>query len=167
VHVRAVGETVTHEHISGRLGLSGFGPWTEGPRLGVTAAYPAARQAYEFAGFGIEDVDVVATPVPFAFLLMMIVEDLGLCERGGAPAFVASGGLRAPGGPGTPAINTNGGSLSFGQSYLNCVMDQLLEVVAQLDGSALGRRVDRARRGLVHSHGGVMAAHTVALLETE
>jgi acetyl-CoA acetyltransferase len=148
IHVRAVGETVTHEHISGRLGLSGFGPWQDGPRLAVTG------------------VDVVATPVPFAFLLMMILEDLGLCDRGGAPAFVASGALRAAGRPGAPAINTNGGSLSFGQSYLNCVMDQVLEVVQQLDGTALGRRVEGARRGLVHSHGGVMAAHTVALLET-
>jgi acetyl-CoA acetyltransferase len=166
VHVRAVGETVTHEHISGRLGLSGFGPWKDGPRLAVTGAYPAARQAYEYAGFGIEDVDVIATPVPFAFLMMMILEDLGLCDRGAAAAFVASGALRAPGGPGAPAINTNGGSLSFGQSYLNCVMDQLLEVVQQLDGSSLGRQVENARRGLVHSHGGVMAAHTVALLET-
>jgi acetyl-CoA acetyltransferase len=133
----------------------------------VTGAYPAAQQAYEFAGFGIDDVDVVATPVPFAFLVMMILEDLGLCERGGAPGFVASGALRAAGAPGAPAINTNGGSLSFGQSYLNCVMDQLLEVVQQLDGSARGRQVDGARRGLVHSHGGVMAAHTVALLEAE
>ena len=165
IHLRAVGETVTHEHISSRLGLRRFGRRGRGPDLTVTGAYAAARQAYEFAGFGADSIDVLASPVPFAFAVLMLLEDLGMCERGGSAEFVRSGGLRASAMPTGPAILTNGGSLSFGQSYLNCAMDQLLEAVQQLEGSALGVIAHDATRALVHSHGGVLAVNTVALLE--
>lgn len=162
VYIRSVGESVTHEHVSGRFGLR-FGPWKDGPNLTVTGAYPAARQAYEFAGYGIDDIDVVLTPAPFAFLVMMILEDLGLCGRGESAEYVRGGSLRV-GGSG-PAIASNGGSLSFGQSALNGVMDHLLEGVQQLDGTALGFQALRPSRALIHSHGGCLASHTVALLE--
>ncbi|MFT5138937.1 MAG: acetyl-CoA acetyltransferase [Rhodothermales bacterium] len=164
-YVRALGETVTHEHVIGRFGLGGFGPWKERPNVTVSGAYAAAQQAYEFGGFGPDDVDVVSSSVPFAFHVMMILEDLGLCERGGSAEFVARGGLRAKGGPGSPLILPNGGSLSFGQSAINCIMDALLEGIQQLDGTALGLKAPDATRALVHAHGGVMACNTVALLE--
>lgn len=161
-YVRAVGEGVTHEHVTGRMGLYGFGPWVDGPNLTTTGAYLAGRQAFKHAELTIDDIDVLETVVPFAFLIPMILEDLGVCERGGAAAYLRAGGLdRAARVP----INTNGGMLSFGQSYLNCVMDQMVEALQQLDGTALGDRVDGARRSMVHSHGGVVAAHTVAIFE--
>ncbi len=161
-YVRAVGEGVTHEHVTGRMGLYGFGPWADGPNLTTTGAHLAGRQAFKHAELTIDDIDVLETVVPFAFLIPMILEDLGVCERGGAGAYLRAGGLdRAARVP----INTNGGMLSFGQSYLNCVMDQMVEALQQLDGTALGDRVDGARRSMVHSHGGVVAAHTVAIFE--
>jgi acetyl-CoA acetyltransferase len=161
-YLRAVGEGVTHEHVSGRMGLYGFGPWTDGPNLTVTGAFLAGRQALDFAGLGIDDIDVMETVVPFAFLIPMILEDLGVCDRGEVRDYLRAGGLdRAARVP----INTNGGMLSFGQSFLNCVMDQLVEGLQQLDGTAQGDCIEGARRALVHSHGGVIAAHTVAIFE--
>jgi acetyl-CoA acetyltransferase len=161
-YVRAIGENVTHEHVTGRMGLYGFGPWKEGPNLTTTGAYLAGRQALNFAGLSIDDIDVLETVVPFAFLIPMILEDLGMCERGEVADYLRQGGLdRAARVP----INTNGGMISFGQSFLNCVMDQLLEGIQQLDGTALGDRIAGAKRAMVHSHGGVIAAHTVAIFE--
>jgi acetyl-CoA acetyltransferase len=161
-YVRAVGDGVTHEHISGRMGLYGFGPWSDGPNLTTTGACLAARQALEFAGLSIDNMDVIETAVPFAFLVGMVIEDLGLCERGGIAEYLRAGGLdrsaRVP-------INTNGGMLSFGQSYLNCVMDQMIEALQQLDGTALGETVPGAKRALVHSHGGCNAAHSAVIFE--
>jgi acetyl-CoA acetyltransferase len=161
-YLRAVGESVTHEHISGRMGLYGFGPWADGPSLTTTGAYLAGRQAFEFSGFSIRDVDVLETVVPFAFLIPMVLEELGVCERGGSAEYLRQGGLDSPSARG---FNTNGGMLSFGQSFLNCVMDQLIEALEQLDGTAKGRRVEAPKVAMVHSHGGVMAANTVALFE--
>jgi acetyl-CoA acetyltransferase len=161
-YLRAVGECVTHEHVSGRMGLYGFEPWQDGPNLTITGAYQAGRQALAFAGLTIDDIDVIETVVPFAFLIPMVLEDLGVCERGTVADYLRGGGLdRAARVP----INTNGGMLSFGQSFLNCVMDQLLEGLQQLDGTALGDKIEGARKCLVHSHGGMIAAHTVAIFE--
>jgi len=161
-YLRSVGESVTHEHISGRMGLYGFGPWIDGPNLTTTGAYLAGRQALDFAGLSIGDVDVLETVVPFAFLIPMILEDLGVCDRGASPEYLRQGGLDSRD---APAFNTNGGMLSFGQSFLNCVMDQAIEALQQLDGTALGRKADEPKIAMVHSHGGVMAANTIAIFE--
>jgi len=144
------------------MGLYGFGPWKEGPSLTTTGAYLAGRQALDFAGRSIGDVDVLETVVPFAFLIPMILEELGVCERGGSPEYLRQGGLDAEAAQG---FNTNGGMLSFGQSFLNCVMDQAIEALQQLDGTAKGRKKAGPKIAMVHSHGGVMAANTVAIFE--
>jgi acetyl-CoA acetyltransferase len=161
-YLRSVGECVTHEHISGRMGLYGFGPWKDGPSLTTTGALLAGRQALDFAGLSIHDVDVLETVVPFAFLIPLVLEELGVCERGGSPEYLRRGGLDSEAAHG---FNTNGGMLSFGQSFLNCVMDQAIEALQQLDGTAKGRKVARPQIAMVHSHGGVMAANTVAIFE--
>lgn len=162
-YLRAVGEAVTHEHISGRMGLNPVGPWEERPNLTASGARIAARQALSFSGLIIDDIDVAETAVPFAFLIPLMLEDLGICEPGGSREFIRGGGL----GPAEPlAFNTNGGMLSFGQAALNCAMDQLIEALQQLDRTALGRcPATPPRTALVHAHGGVIAANTVAVLE--
>jgi len=162
IFLRSVGECVTHEHVTGRMGLYGFGPWKDGPNLTTTGAHLAGKQALSFAGLGIEDIDVLETVVPFAFAIPMILEDLGVIEKGGSREFLRQGGLDAKG---KLAFNTNGGMLSFGQSFLNCVMDQAVEALQQLDGTALGRQADNPSIAMVHSHGGVLAGHTVAIFE--
>ncbi|MGH3759328.1 thiolase family protein [Actinophytocola sp.] len=160
--VRSVGECVTHEYISGRMGLYGFGPWADGPNLTVTAAALAARQAYEFGEISAADLDIVNTPLPFAFAILMVLEELELCPPGQVADWVLGGGIDFDGGL---PFNTHGGSLSFGQSHLNCIMDCVIESLEQLDGVAKGRQVEDPRTALVHSHGGVLAAHTVAIFE--
>jgi acetyl-CoA acetyltransferase len=63
-YVRAIGENVTHEHVTGRMGLYGFGPWKDGPNLTTTGAYLAGRQALNFAGLSIDDIDVLENGRP-------------------------------------------------------------------------------------------------------
>jgi acetyl-CoA acetyltransferase len=132
------------------------------PNLTTTGAMPASKQAYAMAGFGPAELDVVETMVPFTFLNMMVLEDLGFCEKGDGKNFVGGGGIDFDGGI---PFNTNGGYLSFGQAPNG--MHMAIEALQQLRGEALGRQVDDAHRALVHFHGGPAAAHSVVCLSDE
>ena len=72
---------------------------------------------------------------------------------------VASGGIDYEGGI---PFNTMGGYLSFGQ--VGQGLYQLHEVVDQMWGHPQGRAVPDVEIGIVHGHGGPLAAHSVMLL---
>jgi len=73
----------------------------------------------------------------FSAVVPMTLEGLGICARGEAPAFVASGATRANG---SLPINTHGGLLSEG--YLHG-MNTLAEAVLQIQGNEGDRQLDR------------------------
>ena len=72
-------------------------PWVEGgesqPDVN-TLTRNAANQAYETAGIGPEDLDLVELHDCFATAELLHYDNLGLCEPGGAGDFIDS---RAPG----------------------------------------------------------------------
>ena len=100
--------------------------------------------------------------MPFTYANMMMLEDLGFCEKGEGASFVRDGGIDFD--TGLP-FNTNGGYLSFGQAANG--MHTATEAVQQLRGEAMGKQVEGANRALVHFHGGAMSAHSVALFCNE
>ena len=161
VYLAGIGQCVTHEWVTERLELNGIEPSIE-PNLLTTGAKPAAEAAYNAAGWGPEDVDLVETSSPFTYMNMMMLEDLGFCEKGEGAQFVRDGGIDFDGGL---PFNTNGGYLSFGQAANG--MHTAVEAIEQLQGVAQGKQVEGARRALVHFHGGAQSAHTVALLCNE
>src|SRR5207244_3424926 len=77
----------------------------------LPAAATAARRAYERAGVGAEDVSVAEVHDCFSIAEWVALEDLGLVERGEAPAATSAGetaiGGRIP-------VNPSGGLLSKG-----------------------------------------------------
>ncbi|MHB8429542.1 MAG: thiolase family protein [Acidimicrobiales bacterium] len=110
----------------------------------------AARFAYEEAGVGPEDLDVVECQDTDAARELMSCEELGLCAAGEGAGLVRDGitemGGRIP-------VNPSGGLLSKGEPLGASALGQVVELVRQLRGDAGDRQVDGARVGLAHTIG--------------
>ncbi|HVV92577.1 MAG TPA: thiolase family protein [Hyphomicrobiales bacterium] len=161
-YVAGFGQCSTHEWVGERMGGWGYAPLDDGPDLVSTGAAVAGRQAYEMAGVGPKDIDLVQTSAPFSFANLMMLEELGFCGRGEGGAFAAAGGIAYDGGL---PFNTPGGYLSFGQVAQG--LYNLTETIDQLWGRAEGRQVADPRIGLIHGHGGVLACHAVVIIARE
>lgn len=111
----------------------------------------AAASAYEMAGVGPEDLDVVELHDAFAPEELVHYEDLGLCARGEAVSLLRSGatslGGRIP-------VNSSGGLLSLGHPLSASGVRVICDVVQQLRGAAGPRQRDGARIGLAQMLGG-------------
>ncbi len=124
-----------------------------------------ARLAYERAGIGPHDVDVVECHDAFSIAEIMHYEALGLCAPGQGGTLAERGetalGGRIP-------VNVSGGLLSRGHPIAATGCAQVVEIAAQLRGEAAARQVDGARVGLAHCMGGDQAGDakscTVAIL---
>jgi acetyl-CoA acetyltransferase len=117
-------------------------PWT--PR---DLTLNAARQAYERAGIGPDDVDLVELHDCFATAELLHYENLGLCKEGEAGRAVDEGWFEHGGK--TP-VNVSGGLLSKGHPLGATGVANIVEVVTHLRGEAGGRQVDDAKVGMAH-----------------
>ncbi len=118
--------------------------------VGVDMSREAARQTYESAGIGPEDVDVVELHDCFAHNELLTYEALGLCPEGGGERFVEAGDNTYGG---RVVTNPSGGLLSKGHPLGATGLAQCYELVQQLRGSAQERQVEGARIGLQHNLG--------------
>jgi acetyl-CoA acetyltransferase len=120
----------------------------------------AARDAYEAAGAGPEDLDVVECQDTDAARELLSYEELGLCEAGDAAVLLDSGatslGGRLP-------VNPSGGLLSKGEPLGASALGQVVELVRQLRGEAGPRQVAGARVALSHTVGRGANAGVVVL----
>jgi acetyl-CoA acyltransferase len=121
----------------------------------------AAAQAYEMAGIGPEDIDLVELHDCFATAELLHYENLGLCSAGEAGRLIDNGatalGGRVP-------VNVSGGLLSKGHPIGATGVANMVEIVEQLRGEVGARQVDGARIGLAHVLG-FGAAAGVHILE--
>ncbi len=161
-YILGFGQCSTHEWIGERMELRGVGPAKGRANLVRSGAGIAARQAYEMAGIGPDNVGIVETSAPFTFANLLVLEELGFCGEGEGGNFVASGGIDYRGGL---PFNTTGGYLSFGQSGQGLYL--LKELLDQINGVPEGRAVPDVGIGLVHGHGGPFACHSVMLVSGE
>ncbi|MBX9960915.1 MAG: lipid-transfer protein [Burkholderiaceae bacterium] len=118
--------------------------------VGFSMAKEAARQVYENAGIGPEDVDVVELHDCFAHNELISYEALGLCPEGGAEKFVLDGDNSYGG---RYVTNPSGGLLSKGHPLGATGLAQCTELVQQLRGQAGARQVQGARLALQHNLG--------------
>jgi acetyl-CoA acetyltransferase len=151
VYLLGAGEAHWHRNIS------------QMPDLTTTAATESAPQAYEMAGVDPKDVDVVMLYDAFTINTVMLLEDLGFCEKGEGGAFV-SGGRISP--SGELAVNTSGGGLSYNHPGMYGLL-LIVEAVRQLRGEGGERQVEGAETALVHGNGGVFSSQVTAVLGTE
>lgn len=130
--------------------------------LTLTATSEAAPRAYEQAGVGPSDIDVVELYDAFTINTILFLEDLGFCPKGEGGRFVANGAI-APGG--RLPVNTNGGGLSFAHPGMYGLFT-MIEAVTQLRGTAGARQVPGAQLALAHGNGGVLSSQAVTIWGT-
>jgi len=127
-----------------------------------TAAVQSSRSAYEMAGFGPKDIDVVQLYDAFTISVIVGLEDLGFCEKGEGGRMIDRGV-----GPGSKLpVNTSGGGLRYCHPGMFGVFI-LVEAVRQLRGECGERQVEGARHALVHGFGGVFAGNATVILGCE
>jgi acetyl-CoA acyltransferase len=125
-------------------------PWEEAcqilPNVN-TLTRNAAKQAYEAAGVGPEDLDLVELHDCFATAELVHYDNLMLCEPGGAVDFFNSG---APGRDGRMPVNVSGGLESKGHPIAATGIANIWEVCHHLRGEAGDRQIPDAKVGLAH-----------------
>jgi acetyl-CoA acetyltransferase len=110
----------------------------------------AARDAFEEAGLGPADLDVVECQDTDAARELISYEELGLCEPGGSAALLDTGATRLGG---RLPVNPSGGLLSKGEPLGASALGQVVELVRQLRGDCGSRQVEGARVALSHTVG--------------
>ena len=112
-----------------------------------TCTRMAAEQAYEMAGVGADDIDLIELHDCFATAEILHYENLGLCKDGEAGRLIDDGevalGGRIP-------VNVSGGLLSKGHPLGATGIANIYEVSTHLRGEAGDRQVEGARLGMTH-----------------
>ncbi|MBI2705869.1 MAG: thiolase family protein [Actinobacteria bacterium] len=125
-------------------------PWEEAcqvlPNVN-TLTRNAATEAYEQAGIGPEDLDLVELHDCFATAELVHYDNLMLCEQGGAVDFFQSGATWRDGK--TP-VNVSGGLESKGHPIAATGIANIWEVCTHLRGEAGDRQIEGAKAGLAH-----------------
>jgi len=125
-------------------------PWQEACQVLPdvnTLTRMAANQAYEQAGVGPEDLDLVELHDCFATAELVHYDNLRLCEEGGAADFFNSGATWRDGK--TP-VNVSGGLESKGHPIAATGIANVYEVATQLRGEAGDRQIEGAKVGMTH-----------------
>jgi len=110
----------------------------------------AARAAFEEAGIGIDDVDVVELQDTDSGRELLSYEELGICGKGEAGACLDEGRTEMTG---RLPVNPSGGLLSKGEPLGASALGQIVELYWQLRGEAGARQVDGATVALAHTVG--------------
>jgi acetyl-CoA acyltransferase len=117
--------------------------------VGAKMTARAARDAYEQAGIGPAQVDVVELHDCFSANELITYEALGLCGEGEGHALVESEATTY-GGSG-PVVNPSGGLISKGHPLGATGLAQCSELTWQLRGEAERRQVAGAKVALQHN----------------
>jgi len=107
----------------------------------------AATIAYEQAGIGPDDLDLVELHDCFATAELVHYDNLMLCEEGGAADFFNSGATWRDG---TMPVNVSGGLESKGHPIAATGIANIWEVCHHLRGEAGDRQIQGAKVGLAH-----------------
>ncbi len=152
VYLLGIGEYHTHEHLMCADSLTEFG------------ALESGRRAYTMAGLGPEDINFAELYDCFTVVPIIEMEELGLCERGGAGAMVEAGDTRIEG---RLPVNTHGGMLSHAHAGAAGGLFGIIEAVRQLRGQEGERQVANHDVALVHNEGGILSSHCTMILGRE
>ena len=139
-------------------------PWQEACQVLPdvnTLTRSAANQAYEQAGVGPQDLNLVELHDCFATAELVHYDNLMLCEEGGAVDFFESGAAHRDG---RLPVNVSGGLQSKGHPISATGIANIWEVCQHVRGEAGDRQIGGAKVGLAHVIG-LASACGVHILE--
>ena len=114
----------------------------------------ASTDAYEMAGMGPDDLDVVELHDAFSIAELLYTEELGLCPEGEGASYLRSGASASLKGSSGAVVNPSGGLLSRGHPIGATGAAQIAECVNQLMGRSEARQREGAKAALAHVTGG-------------
>jgi acetyl-CoA acetyltransferase len=118
--------------------------------IGYDMTRDAASRAFEQAGVGADDIEVVELHDCFTANELITYEALGLCGEGEAERFISDGENTYGG---KVVTNPSGGLLSKGHPLGATGLAQCAELVWQVRGEAGSRQVENVRHALQHNLG--------------
>ncbi|WP_233583095.1 thiolase domain-containing protein [Candidimonas sp. SYP-B2681] len=143
VRVIGAGESVKHQN-GGYIDLT------------YTGAAWSGAIAFEEADVKPQDIQYVSLYDSFTITVLMLLEDLGFCEKGEGGRFVEDGNLIS--GVGRLPFNTDGGGLCNNHPANRGGMTKIIEAVRQLRGEAHPAvQVPNCALALVQGIGGMLA----------
>ncbi len=150
VWIMGLGAASAPVNMAGRDSLTGFG-----------CAREAAKEAFEMAGIGPQEVDVAEVHDCFTIAEMMAYEDVGFAKPGEGKVLIREKGTYKDG---KIPINVDGGLLSKGHPIGATGGSQIRTIVLQLRGEAGDMQVEKPEIGLIHNIGGVGLYANVTIL---
>ena len=123
----------------------------------------AAQMAYKMAELSPEDIDVAELHDAFQILEIVESEEVGFFKRGEGHIAARNGDTKIGG---KIPINTSGGLKAKGHPLGATGVSQVVEIVRQLRGEAIGRQVEGAKAGLAVNFGG-FGNNVVAMILTK
>jgi len=136
------------------------------PTVEGCAGRKASKLAYEQAGVGPEDIDLVEVHDAFAPAELTAYEEVGLCKDGEGARLLKEGKTLITG---EIPVNTSGGLASKGHPVAATGLAQISEVVWQLRGQAGPRQIPGRKKrngpvyGLTHNGGGTLENDSAAM----
>jgi acetyl-CoA acetyltransferase len=148
-------------HVLGMGSACRFGELTYNVPITTTAAPEAAARAFAIAGLTPASVDFAELYDCFTPVVLMTLEDYGVCGKGEGGAFVEGGRIELGG---ELPVNTHGGLLS--QAHIGGML-HITEAVTQLRHQAGARQADGAKVGVVSGQCGELGIHVTLILGAE
>jgi acetyl-CoA acetyltransferase len=151
IKLQGFGYGFTHDHV------------TQIPELHETGCKLSAKRAFDMAGIRPDQIDVAELYDSYTITLLLVLENLGICEPGTSGSFVESGALKLGG---TLPTNTHGGLLSHSHCGAAAGIFHITEGIKQLRGDAVNQ-VDNAKTVLLHGEGGILSANCTVVLTSK
>ena len=152
VKMAGAGQAHLHQHLTAMRDVMDCG------------AARASKIAFKEAGLTVADIDYLGIYDSFTITLLMLLEEIGFADRGGAAQRVRNGDFSQHG---VLPLNTHGGLLSFGHCGVAGGMAHSVEAYRQFQGQAGVRQVRVPRHAFIHADGGVMSSHVSLILSRE
>ncbi|MCG3088159.1 thiolase C-terminal domain-containing protein [Sporosarcina cyprini] len=130
--------------------------------LSIPAIKESGRLAYEKAGVGPEDIDVVEIHDCFSMTEMLAIEELGFFAKREGWKAIEEGRTKVTG---DKPVNTSGGLLSRGHPIGATGISQIYQLVHQLRGTAPNQVEGNPRLALAQNLGGTGSYSVVHILE--
>jgi len=137
-------------HKTSQYPLTQVAAFCASPTDNPTVHALAAKEAYEIAGLGADDLDLAEVQDTDAFCEIEAYEELGFCKKGEGGRLIDEGVTEMGG---KLPVNVSGGLISKGEPVGASHLGQVFEIITQLRGEAGPRQIVNAKVGLAHVYG--------------